>query len=40
MRSFLWRWGLALVLGTGWGWAMSPRGGVRPAAAAGDALGH
>jgi hypothetical protein len=26
MRSLLWRWGLALLLGSGWGWAMSARG--------------
>jgi hypothetical protein len=25
MKSLLWRWGLALVLGSGWGWAMSAR---------------
>lgn len=26
MKSLLLRWGLALVLGSGWGWAMSARG--------------
>ena len=29
MRSLLWRWGLALLLGSGWGWAMSARGFAR-----------